>query len=75
MTNRSKIQIQVKEEAMTTRILRRIDRRAHADRTYPYDPAHPVVPYAQTQRDAGAAIFLGAVLVAALMILIVLGLS
>lgn len=55
--------------------LRRPGRGAHTPENYPYDPAHPVVPYAQTQRDVGAAMLLGALVVAALMILIVLGMA
>lgn len=60
---------------MTTRLSRRTDSRAHRPGGYPYDPAHPPVSYAQTQRDVGGAMLLGALVVAALMILIVLGLA
>jgi hypothetical protein len=52
--------------------------RAHAvavraDR-YPHDYLHTDRPYGQTQGDIGASLLLGAVTVAALMVLVVLGL-
>lgn len=60
---------------MSTTLLRRTDSHVHTPEDYPYDPAHPTRSYAETQRDVGGAMLLGALVVAALMILIVLGLA
>lgn len=54
---------------MTTRVLRR-----QQPRTYPYDAEHRPESYEQVQRDVGSSLFLGAVVLIALMTLIVLGL-
>ena len=60
---------------MRTHLLRGTVSRTHARVHYPYDPAHPTRSYAQTQRDVGGSLLLGALVVAVLMILIVLGLT
>jgi len=54
---------------MTTRVLRR-----QQPRTSPSDAEHRPVPYAEVQRDVGSSLFLGAIVLVAMMALIVFGL-
>lgn len=60
---------------MSTRLQLRTNHKARTNGNYPYDPAHPTQSYAQTQRDVGGALLIGAVVLVVLMALIVIGLA
>jgi hypothetical protein len=59
---------------MSTHLVRRVDRHRTPDKGYPYDAEHRPEPYEQVQRDVGSSLFLGAIVLVAMMALIVFGL-